>query len=159
MSPTERSAIGLLSPIFGQELWADLAVDEALLRDSERLRASLRHGAAALGCTVLSEHCQEFEPCGLTAVVIIGESHLLASTYEELGILAVNIQSCSRGMDLLEGLRAICVHVAASEIRSLVVMRRIDTPMRLVIEERDVPIRDGRICLPEAVSSGSDPRT
>jgi S-adenosylmethionine decarboxylase len=136
--------------IHGQELWADIALDAAVLADAASIRAALRTGAAALGSTVLSEHHQLFEPSGMTAIAVIGESHLLASTYEELGLLAVNIQTCSAEMDLVEGLVAICAALAATEVRALVVMRRLDTPFRIVLEAERVPFRDGRLELEEA---------
>ena len=64
--------------IHGQELWADVVVPPAAMRDAGRVQAALRAGAAALGSSVLSEHLQRFEPSGLTAIAVIGESHLLA---------------------------------------------------------------------------------
>jgi S-adenosylmethionine decarboxylase len=131
--------------LFGRELWADLVVRAEVLRDGEAIRASLRAGAEALGCEVLSEHHQEFEPSGLTAVVIIGESHLIASTYEELGVLAVNIQTCTGRMDLVPGLEAICDFVGAERARSLLVMRRLDTPFEVELSGENVPFRDGRL--------------
>jgi S-adenosylmethionine decarboxylase len=131
--------------IYGQELWADVALDAAAMADVTRILGALHAGARGLGCTVLSEHHQLFEPEGATAIVVIGESHLLASTYQELGILAVNIQTCSPSMDLLEGLGAICVALGATEVRSLVVMRRLDAPMRVALQAERVALRDGRL--------------
>ena len=88
---------------------------------------------------------------GTTAIVVIGESHLLASTYAELGILAVNIQTCSASMELIDGLAAICAELDASEVRSLVVMRRLDVPMRVVLQVEKVPVRGGRLLIDAAV--------
>ena len=136
--------------IFGQELWADVALEREALGDVARIREALRAGARGLGCTVLSEHHQEFEPAGVTAIVVIGESHLLASTYEELGLLAVNIQTCSAAMNLLDGLASICAALGATEVRSLTVMRRLDTPMRVVLQAEGIAVRDGRLQLDEA---------
>lgn len=133
--------------IHGQELWADVEVRADRLRDSERVRASLRAGAVALGSTVLSEHVQEFEPSGLTAIAVIGESHLLASTYEELGLLAVNIQTCTSSMDLIRGLTAICVALESEAVRDLVLMRRLDVPFRIVLQAERVAVRDGELDL------------
>jgi S-adenosylmethionine/arginine decarboxylase-like enzyme len=140
--------------IFGQELWADLAVPARTLGDPAAIRQSLRLGAAALGCAVLSEHHQLFEPSGVTAVVVIGESHLLASSYEELGILAVNVQTCSGAMDLTRGLAAICRALAVEEVRSMVLMRRLDSPLRVVLQADRVPVRDGELCFEPTVDAG-----
>ena len=89
----------------------------------------------------------------LAAIVVIGESHLLASTYEELGILAINIQTCSESMDLVAGLESACASLGASAVRALVVMRRLDAPMRVVLQAVNVPVREGRLRLDAAVAA------
>ncbi len=139
--------------IHGQELWADVEVRVELLRDAERIRGALRAGAAALRSTVLSEHVQTFEPSGLTAIVVIGESHLLASTYEELGLVAVNIQTCTSEMDLIRGLGAVCAALESEEVRDLVLMRRLDSPFRIVLQAERVAVRDGELELDGAAAA------
>lgn len=136
--------------IHGQELSAEVEVRPELLRDAARIRAALHAGATAMKSTVLSEHVQEFEPSGLTAIVVIGESHLLASTYEELGLLAVNIQTCTITMDLIRGLTAICVALESEAVRDLVLMRRLDVPFRIVLQAERVAVRDGELDLAAA---------
>jgi S-adenosylmethionine decarboxylase len=137
--------------IHGQELWADVEVGAAALGDAERIQAALRAGATALGSCVLSEHLQRFEPSGVTAVAVIGESHLLASTYEELGLLAVNIQTCTAAMDLVSGLAAVCAALDATEVREVVVMRRLDSPFQITLRAERVPVRDGRLALADGL--------
>jgi S-adenosylmethionine/arginine decarboxylase-like enzyme len=143
--------------IFGQELSADLAVPAARLGDPRVVEAALLAGAAGVGCTVLSAHHQLFEPAGVTAIVIIGESHLLMSTYPELGVAAVNIQTCSRDMELLPGLAAICGVLGAEAVRSLVLMRHLDTPFRIELACEMVPFRDGRLRFEEALALAEAP--
>ena len=92
---------------------------------------------------------QRFEPSGLTAIAVIGESHLLASTYEELGLLAVNIQTCTEEMELVAGLAAICAALGGEEVRELIVMRRLDSPFRITLHAERVAVRDGRLALDE----------
>ena len=138
--------------IFGQELSADLAVPAARLGDPRAVEAALLAGAEAVGCAVLSAHHQLFEPEGVTAIVIIGESHLLMSTYPELGVAPVNIQTCSREMELLPGLAAICRVLGAGAVRSLVLMRHLDTPFRIELACEMVPFRDGRLRFEEALA-------
>lgn len=133
--------------IFGRELSADVSLEGSALRDHEALRRSLRAGAEAMGCAVLSEHHQIFEPEGLTAVAIIGESHLLVSTYPELGLASFNIQTCSESLRLVEGLEAICSTLGAGMVRSLVLLRHLDVPFEVELCCEDVPFRDGRLQL------------
>jgi S-adenosylmethionine decarboxylase len=141
--------------IHGQELWADVVVAGELQADVERVRGALRSGAAALGATVLSEHVQSFEPSGITAVVVIGESHLIASTYEELEIVAVNIQTCTLAMDLVRGLEAVCDALGSEEVRELLVIRRLDVPMRVTLHAERVAVRGGRLQLEVGGASSS----
>lgn len=133
--------------IYGQELWADVAAPAAVLSDESAIRECLVAGASAIGSVVLSSHHQRFEPSGVTAIAIIGESHLLASTYEELGIVAINIQTCTRNMDLVLALTAICRSLRADEVRSLMIVRRLDVPVRIELERTRVPFRDGRLVM------------
>jgi S-adenosylmethionine decarboxylase len=134
-----------MNEIHGQELSADLSVAEEILLDVDRIVDALLEGASALGGTVLSRHCQRFEPVGVTAVVIIGESHLLLSTYPELGLASLNVQTCSASMDLVRGLEAVAHRLEAPEVRSLVMLRHLDTPFEVVARAQGVAVREGRL--------------
>jgi S-adenosylmethionine decarboxylase len=142
--------------IFGRELSADVLLGAAVLRDDEALRRSLRAGAQAMGCPVLSEHHQRFEPEGLTAVAIIGESHLLVSTYPELGLASFNVQTCSERLRLVEGLEAICAALGAEAVRSLVLLRHLDVPFQVELSREWVSFRAGRLQLDEQPSAFGD---
>ncbi|HVS64099.1 MAG TPA: S-adenosylmethionine decarboxylase [Thermoanaerobaculia bacterium] len=134
-----------MNGIRGQELSADLTVSAAVLHDVDRLVEALVDGAHAVGGTVLSQHCQRFEPVGATVVVIIGESHLLVSTYPELELASLNVQTCSADMDLIQGLEAVSRRLEASEVRSMVVLRHLDVPFEVVLQTGRVAFRDGRL--------------
>lgn len=140
--------------IHGQELWADLEVEAGVLSRPRRIVEALHVGARALGAEVLSEHVQTFQPAGLTAIVVIGESHLLASTYEELGIVAVNVQTCTAEMELLAGVAAICRELGCRRIRGLLHMRRLDTGPRILLQREDVGLVDGGLDLPDRPRAG-----
>jgi S-adenosylmethionine decarboxylase len=142
--------------IFGRELSADVLLDAAVLRDDDALRRSLRAGAQAMGCAVLSECHQRFEPEGLTAVAIIGESHLLVSTYPELGLASFNVQTCSERLRLVEGLEAICAVLGAEAVRSLVLLRHLDVPFQVELCREWVPFHDGRLQLDDRPSALDD---
>lgn len=148
--------------IFGQELSADVIVPDSALRDEEAICRSLRAAAARLGCAVLSEHLQRFEPAGVTAVLIIGESHLLVSTYPELGIASFNIQTCSERLDLVAALETICETLGASLVRSMILLRHLDTPFQVELCREGVPFVAGRLRLesgrPSAGTNRPSPR-
>ncbi len=143
----------------GRELTADVIVsDLAEKEERDLVRAALRAGAHALGATLLSEHDQVFQPSGVTGVVIIGESHLLASTYPELDLVAVNIQTCSPDMTILDGLTAICRTLDAQLVRSVMVKRHVDVPLEIESFHRDVPFVDGALCLEQGQLVDFGPR-
>lgn len=81
-----------------------------LLDDAERLLALLREAARAAGTTVIHEHSHRFSPQGVSAVVVIQESHLSIHTWPEAGYAAVDFYTCGDGDPLrahrvlLEGL-------------------------------------------------------
>ena len=132
--------------LLGRELSADVLVSDATTIESHELvLEALREGVVALGATLLSEHHHSFEPAGVTAVAIIGESHLLASTYPELGLVSVNIQTCSAEMVIVEGLEAVCRTLDVRMARAVMVKRHVDVPLQIESFHRDVPMIDGRL--------------
>lgn len=68
----------------------------AALDDPERVRAALHGGAAAIGAPVLGECVHHFDPHGVTAVLLVAESHLSCHTWPEAGYAAVDVFTCGR---------------------------------------------------------------
>jgi hypothetical protein len=66
----------------------------------------------------------------------------------------VNIQTCSGEMDLLAGLEAICAALDADEVRSLMILRRLDSPLRVTLQRERVAVRDGRLLLDATFATG-----
>jgi S-adenosylmethionine decarboxylase len=54
-----------------------------LLRDKKNAISLLKEAAKEIGATVFSEHVYEFNPQGISAVIIVGESHIALHTYPE----------------------------------------------------------------------------
>jgi len=66
----------------------------ALLDDPERLRGILVEAVRATGATVLSSDYHKFEPQGVTAWVILAESHATIHTYPEHAAWMADIFTC-----------------------------------------------------------------
>ena len=65
-----------------------------VLNDSGALKGLLLAAASEAGATVLGESFHQFNPHGISGVVIIAESHLFIHTWPECGYAAVDIFTC-----------------------------------------------------------------
>jgi len=68
--------------------------DREVLNDLNLLKGILPAAASEAGATVLGESFHQFEPHGVSGVVIIAESHLFIHTWPECGYAAVDIFTC-----------------------------------------------------------------
>jgi len=68
--------------------------DREVLNDLSFLRDMLPMAASEAGATVLGESFHQFNPHGVSGVVIIAESHLFIHTWPECGYAAVDIFTC-----------------------------------------------------------------
>jgi len=77
------------------------------LNDVDHIRRTMLDAAKATGATVVGEIFHEFNPHGVSGVVVIAESHLAIHTWPEYGYAAVDLFTCGneinpyRGFDLL----------------------------------------------------------
>ena len=68
--------------------------DKEVLNDISFLKATLLAAASEAGATVLGESFHQFNPQGVSGVVVIAESHLFIHTWPEYGYAAVDIFTC-----------------------------------------------------------------
>src|SRR3972149_7516628 len=68
--------------------------DQELLNDPARLEHLLVDAAKRAGATVVEKAFHQFNPHGVSGVVIIAESHLFIHTWPEHGYAAVDIFTC-----------------------------------------------------------------
>ena len=87
--------------------------DREVLNNLEFLKDMLPAAASEAGATVLGESFHQFNPQGVSGVVIIAESHLFIHTWPECGYAAVDIFTCGNSVKpekaaqkLIKGLRA-----------------------------------------------------
>ena len=69
-----------------------------VLNDSGFLKGLLLAAANEAGATVLGESFHQFNPHGVSGVVIIAESHLFIHTWPECGYAAVDIFTCGNSV-------------------------------------------------------------
>ena len=68
--------------------------DAATLDDPARLLAALRALCAAARLTELGQSVHRFEPQGVTALLLLAESHVALHTWPERGQAALDLFSC-----------------------------------------------------------------
>ena len=107
----------MLEPDGGPSAVVDLGTQYLIeLRGCARARlasvagveADLRAAAARIGATVLSAHFHQFDPEGVSGVLVISESHLAVHTWPEHGYAAVDLFTCGpRRLDPTAGVAAL----------------------------------------------------
>ncbi|GAB6481141.1 MULTISPECIES: adenosylmethionine decarboxylase [Bacillus] len=80
---------------FGKHIIVDLwGVDFSLLDDMYFLEHHLVHAADLAGTHVLNVSTKEFDPHGVTVLVLLSESHLSIHTYPEKNFAAIDCYTC-----------------------------------------------------------------
>ena len=83
----------------GKDLLLELRdCNEEVLNDLSFLKATMLAAAKESGATVLGESFHQFNPHGVSGVVIIAESHLFIHTWPECGYAAVDIFTCGNSV-------------------------------------------------------------
>lgn len=80
---------------FGKHLVVDLwGVSFELLNDINHLEYLLTQAAMKSGATIISIQRKQFQPQGVTILIMLAESHLSIHTYPEQGFAAVDCYTC-----------------------------------------------------------------
>ncbi len=72
--------------------------DKEVLNDIGFLKSTLLTAASEAGATVLGESFHQFNPHGVSGVVILAESHLFIHTWPEYSYAAVDIFTCGNSV-------------------------------------------------------------
>ncbi len=99
--------------------------DHTLLNDPTTVEQAICDAAHAVGATVLHVQAHRFAPQGVTATVIIAESHLSIHTWPEHGYAAADIFTCG-GLDPAPGFRLLQQRLRAETTRVQVIVRGTD---------------------------------
>jgi S-adenosylmethionine decarboxylase len=79
----------------GTHVIADIyEIDEGLIADEALLLGSVSVGIARAGATLCGMQVKHFEPCGMTAVYMLAESHVSIHTYPESRSLFFDAFTC-----------------------------------------------------------------
>jgi S-adenosylmethionine decarboxylase len=72
--------------------------NKEVLNNLDRLRDMMEAAAREAGATVVEKAFHQFNPHGVSGVVIVAESHLFIHTWPEHGYAAVDIFTCGDGI-------------------------------------------------------------
>ncbi len=98
---------------FGKHYLIDLReCDPEIIKSVDPTREIVMRAAKECGATILSDHFHQFQPMGVSGVVLIAESHISIHTWPESGFAAADIFTCGEmkpqvAIDIMrEGFRA-----------------------------------------------------
>jgi S-adenosylmethionine decarboxylase len=84
-----------MTPALGIQGVVDLyGCHQSLLKKAPRVEKILLAAARAIKATVVCSKFHEFNPFGVSGVVVIAESHMAVHTWPEFGYAAVDIFTC-----------------------------------------------------------------
>jgi S-adenosylmethionine decarboxylase len=94
-----------------------------ILKSLEKVRKILVSAAKEAKATIINNSFHEFNPFGISGVVVIAESHLTIHTWPEYGYAAVDIFTCG---DIIKPERAVSYLVKKFDCKnpSIVEMKR-----------------------------------
>lgn len=103
---------------------ADFAgVSRALLDDPDQLLVILSDGARYAGLVPINSFAHKFHPWGVSAILIIAESHISIHTWPEEGFAAVDVLSCKSKESALGTLEYIRLRLMPSKVRVEIITR------------------------------------
>lgn len=85
--------------IVARHLLVDATGCTGPLDDPDAIVAAMRAGAAAGRCEVRGEGVVRFVPHGVTATLVLAESHVVVSTWPEHGAALVDVLLCAAEAD------------------------------------------------------------
>jgi S-adenosylmethionine decarboxylase len=100
--------------------------DPVALADHRGLMNALRDAVSASGATLLRELSHEFSPSGMTAVVLLSESHASLHTYPEHQSCFVDLFTCGRSCSAERFDAVLREHLRPHEARHRIVLRHRD---------------------------------
>lgn len=99
--------------------------DPFLLDDCELILEAITLAAKAANATILKTAYHRFTPHGVTAFLLLSESHISIHTWPELNKAALDIYTCGDHTDPEAGLQMILEMLKASCITKQIIQREV----------------------------------
>ncbi len=94
-----------------------------LLNDCELLEQYLLNAAEKCGATVITSQIHRFEPQGISAFVLLAESHISIHTYPEKGFAGIDCYTCGEEVDPTKAVRFLIERLKPSQTFSKMLYR------------------------------------
>ncbi|HYH02884.1 MAG TPA: adenosylmethionine decarboxylase, partial [Bacillota bacterium] len=108
----------------GTQLMAELwECNQSKIDDPQKIKATMLQAAQEAGAEIIGSLFHEFEPQGVSGVVVIAESHLAIHTWPEQGYAAVDIFTCGEHTDPWKALEYLASEFEAEETHSMEISR------------------------------------
>jgi S-adenosylmethionine decarboxylase len=112
---------------FGRHLLASyVGCDPAALADSAGLKAAMERAIEAAGATLIRSVDYSFSPNGMTAVMLLAESHASIHTYPEHQACFVDLFTCGRGCSAQKFDAMLCQYLRPTNVQRRTVLRHAD---------------------------------
>ncbi len=84
----------------GIHITADLwGIEPSIIENNLSLIELAKNAAKISGATIVSVQFKEFQPMGMTVVILLSESHLSIHSYPEKSFIAVDCYTCGGKVD------------------------------------------------------------
>ncbi len=108
----------------GRHLIAELfECDPKVLDSIEFIEEALLEAARASRSTIISHYSYRFKPHGVSAYVLVAESHISIHTWPEYGYAAVDVFTCGRHTDPWKGLEVLRRRLRARRVEVTEIVR------------------------------------
>jgi len=103
------------------------------INDVSFVEAAMKNAVAVSGATMVQSVVHEFNPHGVSGVVVVEESHFTVHTWPEYGYCALDIFTCGTEVDYYSALNSLKEDFKAKNLSVSEIKRGIlDLPIRLL---------------------------
>ncbi len=107
--------------------------ETTVINDARRVEASLVKAVEISGATMVQSVIHEFNPHGVSGVIVIEESHFSVHTWPEYGYCALDIFTCGSEIDHMSALQYLKDTFGAKNISVNEIKRGVlDLPVKLL---------------------------
>ncbi|MFA5479056.1 MAG: adenosylmethionine decarboxylase [Candidatus Muiribacteriota bacterium] len=114
--------------------------DRDVLNDRDRIEEHMLMAAKKSGATIIQTAFHQFNPQGVSGVVVIAESHLAIHTWPEFGYAAVDVFTCGNTVDTFTAYRYLKEKFGAQIVKTYELKRGELFQKNLVSKTQDLHI-------------------
>lgn len=94
-----------------------------LLEKVDFISNTMHEAAKKSGATIVGKYFKQFDPYGVSGVIIIAESHISIHTWPEHGLASVDYFSCSDDVDMNAAINHVKETLGGKDIKAFEVKR------------------------------------